>query len=591
MSSNTRSYARVRIFTKTTTVLLDSEINSDLMAVTTKKDISGSGQSFSIVVSPRFLKQLADGPQATPTIHNLIQPYDLVEISLKVDETGYKVEMIGFVSRATVTLKVGDGGVPQRNLTIMGFGMDRALQMSKVFFNPYAFNESMRGAGGIYYYTTPEAQKIFQSRNVVDFAKALVNMAFDNSLNKSNQSPFFGITFGNSNDNSGLTDSNQVQGLKMQNLVDFQGGMSTVFNTNTINNTNFLTEMYAGPERNLWDLLMMYTDPPFHECFIDLRRNGTYDYADTKYSSSTTVSKETQYNADVTHHPLTFDIDGAEKTHAVGKNGNQANVSPLVLYVRTTPFSPDTWGNLNQHTFSTADVIETELASSDENVFNYFITLPTFDSVISGIGAMPIIASCTWDDSLNLPKVPIYDRDSIAKFGLRRFPAEQTKFVDFISKDITGQFYQTGLPTTMTIAKPCATLARQLLRWYSFGEDFETGFISLKGRVGIGPNGATIGSRLVEYGPSGSPTGKEYYIEGITQNWQVGTPLSTSLTVTRGHYPANRFPKVTDLCKKLNLDQLRVGNSSVFFPIEPEDSSGPSMVSHGGSSTQERGPI
>ena len=137
------------------------------------------------------------------------------------------------------------------------------------------------------------------------------------------------------------------------------------------------------------------------------------------------------------------------------------------------------------------------------------------------------------------------------------------------------EFCARAFPNDMKVIKATSTMTRQLFRWYAYGEEFETGTISCKGRVGIGPKGASIGSRLVECFPDGSPTGKEYYIEGVAQDWVAGAPLKTNITVTRGHFPNARFEKIKALEAKLGVQQN--GNGNLFYPME-EDSYTPPAI-------------
>jgi hypothetical protein len=157
---------------------------------------------------------------------------------------------------------------------------------------------------------------------------------------------------------------------------------------------------------------------------------------------------------------------------------------------------------------------------------------------------------------------------SMTTYGIRRFPYTTTKYVEFI--------YATDNQKSSILQKQAA-LARELFRWFSFGELFESGTITLKGRVGIDYNGATMGSRLVEYSTNGSATGKEYYIEGVMQEWVLGQPLKTTLSVTRGHFPTKafyikgvqypgRFYLVQQQEKNLALDQT---NNGQFFENIP----------------------
>ena len=112
--------------------------------------------------------------------------------------------------------------------------------------------------------------------------------------------------------------------------------------------------------------------------------------------------------------------------------------APLVFYLRTTPFSPNSWNNLNSHHLLTTDIMVQNTATSEENIYNYYIVICTNDAVIAGTPQLAATAFTSYDPILGRPKVPIYDTESTLKYGLRQFPIQQTKYVDFISEDVGG---------------------------------------------------------------------------------------------------------------------------------------------------------
>jgi hypothetical protein len=599
MGTNQRSHARLRFFTREETIVTDSETDNAILGVTTQKKLGDNTHSFVITLSPRIAKSQIIGLN-TSYISGIIKPYDLVEISFKTGDEDYKVEMIGFVSSASISLEVDtQSGVPSRVFTVQGFGMARFLFNCKLFFNPYALysnEEAFNGIGGGVYFFTEKAKHILNSKNVSEFIKNFLGLAFTNSFDGVNNSPFFSMIFGP----RGLvtrkpgTTVKETQGLKIHNIVDMQGGITTQFTENKIMNPYFLTELSAGPVRSIWDIIFTYADPPFHECFIDLRKPQEYFYPTEDYGR---VLSPTEGHGPLEHSESSSgefieqslgretkfvnNVLEVEKTHSLGA---EPAFPPLVLYVRTTPFSPDTWNKLSYHVFNTSDIINSQLSTSEENIHNYYNLMCAHDSPFMGNMQLAALAASTMDSVLHRGRCPIYDTESILKYGIRPFPADTTKFVTFIYPNINGTHLE-AKPNSIDVIKPLATLCRQLLRWHAYGEDFEAGTIVLKGRVGIGPTGASIGSRLIECTPEGSRTGKEFYIEGVTQNWTIGAPLVTQLTVTRGHFPYNyvdetdpqkiqdgRFKRVDNLCSQLRLSQNNFGNENLFFPVEPIDS-------------------
>jgi hypothetical protein len=254
--------------------------------------------------------------------------------------------------------------------------------------------------------------------------------------------------------------------------------------------------------------------------------------------------------------------------------------------MRTTPFSEGTngWDGLNAHYFLSTDVINQSVAFSEQNVYNYFDVLCERQSFTLGELQLAYVSEDGKStDSLGnvISRFPIQDQSSIDRFGIKRFPYHTTKYVEFVNSSNTLFGPSGRAETNFLPLKQIRTLARQLFRWFSFGELFETGIISLKGRVGVGKNGITMGSRLVEVSPNGKPTGKQYYIESVLQEFSLGSPLKTTVSVTRGHFPHDwvgnspnsrgkgRFTLVREKEIELNLEQTR--NSEFFVPVDFRD--------------------
>lgn len=556
---NLRTHARISILTKDSKLTFDT-LNRDVIQVKTSKDISNSSGVFAIILSARVAKSQVTA-LGTSYIPDLIKPYDLVQIEFKTDG-GYKTEMIGYVARASLSLKVEqNSGAPERALIIEGFDLTKAIQNYKIFFNPYVTdNDWSEVFGGLVMYGAEKGKEIFRSKNAADFIKAFLKQAFLNTYrthDPKRRSPYYGFIFGKNTDSAstgleGTSPATQLTsisydktvGVKLNDLIDFEGGISTDFKGNTMIDPYILLGLGAGVEISLWDVVKSYSDPPFHECFIDLRRPN-FEYSVGGVTKSMTV-------------------EDAESTHRIPPETGKFE-SPYVYYMRTTPFGKNSWNKLNRHEFYTSDVISQDTSTSEDNIFNYYQVICERENVLVGSVQLAALSAITHDAALGRPLIPIFDVPSIKNYGFKRFPGDKTKYVEFISNmpdkkealDANSYF----------ILKAQATLARELFRWYSFGEDFEDGTLVLKGRVGVGVDGVTIGSKLVECRPNGRPTGKEFYIEGVSQNWSFGKGLVTSLSVTRGHYPEDyedavtgkkldgRNTKVAKREKELGLDQ------------------------------------
>lgn len=555
--NNSRSYARLTFNTSTGNTIVIDDANDCILSVVTCKEISNPNGTFSITLSPRIAKQLALS-RGSLSISDVINPYDLVQIEFKVDDTGYHTEMIGLVSRAAVSLKLGENGAPQRVIKIDGFDMGAALKNFKIFFSPFVTSADLTEYAGEIYFGKDE--KIFAGKNPAQFIRTFINLACGGAGSPGPGQVFYPLTFNN--------------GLKIPNYIDFNSGLATEFTQHTILDPFFLTNIQANTEQSVYDIVKAYSDIPYHEVFMDLRRPGV-DATGKNWS-----------------------VEEAEKTHklnplSVDTRGNVINVDiqevtnqqPYVFNMRTTPFSQGStgWDALNHHDFLTSDVLAQDVATSEQNIYNYYDVVCERQSF--ALGDLQLAYVSEGGQSTNaagekISRFPIQDQDSINKYGIKRFPYHTTKFVEFVASVNTVQKQGQKVYSNLLPIQQIRTLARQLFRWFSFGEMFETGTIILRGRVGVGPKGITMGSRLREAAPGGGLTGKEYYIESVMQEFMLGATLRTTAAVTRGHFPydwtdqsgathAGRFTEVKIAEDQYNLTQA--DNANFFNPIDDED--------------------
>lgn len=567
--NNLRSYARLTFSTSTGNSLVIDDANDCILAVTTCKEISNPNGVFSIILSPRIAKQLTVN-RGSLLISDLIRPYDLVQIEFKVDGTGYHTEMVGLVTRAAVSLSIGEDGKPQRVIKIDGFDFGMALKNFKIYFSPFITSRDLRQFGGQLYFG--KNNKIFRSNNPKEFIQNFVNLSVAGAGTPGPGQIFYPLTFNN--------------GLKLTDYMDFYTNISTAFDEHRLVDPFILTNIQANVEQSVYDIVKFYSDLPYHEVFMDLRRPG----------KDSTGRVWTLEEAEATHklNPLTNQSSFSSTSPTSGPGGQsitpKTGYQPYVFTMRTSPFSEgmDSWDGLSSHTYSPTDIIDIDVSTSEQNVFNYFDVVCERQSFALGDNQEAYVSeqAITKDPVTgnDIIRFPIQDQDSVNRFGIKRFPYHNTKYVTFIQsanhKKTKGK--STFPQDNLFPLKQIRSLARQLFRWFSFGETFESGVVSFKGRVGVGPSGLTMGSRLVELGPNSTPTGKEYYIESVMQEFRLGSPLKSTASVTRGHYPKDwtdptnpnktlqgRFSKVKQTEIALHIDQQR--NSQYFNPIDDGD--------------------
>lgn len=554
--SNLRSYANLIFKTKSAGFFsMNSVANQDILSVTTHKDISSPMGNFTILLSPRVAKNLGLS-RGTVYISDILKPFDLVQMQFKTN-SNYKTEMIGLISRATVTLTINPAdGKPIRALRIDGFDFGKVLQAFKMFFNPFVKTPSGQEFAGIFYFG--KDHEIFNNPGSTSATPAqFISNFLTYCFNKvTPDGPFYPLTW--------------PGGTSLINYVDFVSGIDTVFRDYTMSDPFILLGLGAGVETSVYDIVKAYSDPPFHEVFMDLRR--AENQSDPKSIQQAESTHTINPKSSLTYGPY------QNQDNFSNENILNSQQQPYVFNMRTTPFSQTNWSSVSQHRFLQTDLMHQDTAESEDNIFNYYVVVCERENFVQGNIQ---VAQLAWETGGNngTPKIPIFDNKkltfntgvqyppSMDTYGIRRFPISTTKYVEFI-KSTDHQNNE--------IIKKQASLARELFRWFSFGELFESGTITLKGRVGIGFDGATIGSRLVEIDPTQKPTGKEYYIEGVLQEWNIGQPFKTTLSVSRGHFPNRTFIKdgvqypgrfTLVQAQEINLGIDQQNNSTLFEDI------------------------
>lgn len=563
--------------------------SATILGVSTAKNLSNSSGVFSIDLSPRIIKS-QNINLGTTYLPAIIKPFTLVQIDFKVDDSGYHTEMIGFVTRATVKTTIQDDGTPARVFHIEGCDMTRAMQTYMMYFNPYVYQAGQYNLNGLLYSQSKEGRKIFGPRNPRDFVLEFLNIALNgvSGTGAGQAQPYFGFYFNPVFRGFANPAQQYVQsGIRVDSLIDFKSAISTEFVNMQMTDPFIILEMAAGGQKSLWDIMKSYSDPPFHEAFIDLRRPTSSNVPGP--NGAPNLYDPAVQSAERSHNLANIKSTNLNSVNSTSQSNPQtldtSSQQPYMYYMRTSPFSSKNWYNLNVHYFSTADILASDVSTSEENIFNYYEVICERENVMPD--KYQLWALSSKDSNINysfpgtsIPRIPIFDYQSILTYGLRKFPSAVTKYVDFVNNNSLSNQPSVGDTNKSIVAQ--ATLIRELFRWFSFGEDFESGTITLKGRIGIGPWGMTMGSRLVELHPgrgSVQPTGKEYYIESVAQAFELGKPLITTMGVTRGHYPADytdkltgsrmigRFNKVRQMERFMKLDQNSDPNQQLFYNI------------------------
>lgn len=173
------------------------------------------------------------------------------------------------------------------------------------------------------------------------------------------------------------------------------------------------------------------------------------------------------------------------------------NDRPTIIF-RPTPFNKDNWNSLQCVTIKDSDIINENLGRSDlETYVVYKVKAETFGGDTDILGYLPY-----WYP-------PYY-----TKYGITRLEV-YSKYLEYNGDDLS------------TIQDKM----KDIFNWNIKNNYMENGTITVKGL-----NCYKVGTRVKI-----ASTGMEYYCEGVTHNFNFGTGWTTTLSLTRGLEPNDRF--------------------------------------------------
>lgn len=173
------------------------------------------------------------------------------------------------------------------------------------------------------------------------------------------------------------------------------------------------------------------------------------------------------------------------------------NDRPTIIF-RPTPFNKDNWNSLQSVTIKDVDIINENLGRSDlETYVVYKVKAETFGGDTDILGYLPY-----WYP-------PYY-----TKYGITRLEV-YSKYLEYNGDDLS------------TIQDKM----KDIFNWNIKNNYMENGTITVKGL-----NCYKVGTRVKI-----ASTGMEYYCEGVTHNFNFGTGWTTTLSLTRGLEPNDRF--------------------------------------------------
>ena len=188
------------------------------------------------------------------------------------------------------------------------------------------------------------------------------------------------------------------------------------------------------------------------------------------------------------------------------------NKRPTLVF-RPTPFNEEDWVKLLRITIKDNDIIQENIGQSDLETYTvYKVTSETFASDTADLGYLPI-----W--------YPAY----YTKYGLTRLDVK-SKYINYESGDDTNTQKANVLSKTVDI-----------FNWNILNNSMKNGTLVVKGS-----NQYIVGSRIITEADN-----MEYYVESVSHSFTNFTGWTTTLQVTRGIEPQNRFKAPWGLWQQL----------------------------------------
>jgi hypothetical protein len=230
---------------------------------------------------------------------------------------------------------------------------------------------------------------------------------------------------------------------------------------------------YLMPQGTVWEMAQEWSDPMFHELFVDT------------LPPFPEVNLANEFGLDDTLFTVVF-RDRPFPSIEDGPNDETGQDSA--------------WFSLPMHIIPRQAVANAEVGRAGMERFNAFFVAPQIAQEAVGAGAIDLYA-------------PLWSPDDILRHGLRRF--------DVKSK------YTSPKAELLTLSSRLRTRVRD---WYCINPYLLSGTIAL----GIGMPNIHIGNRIRIPGTQGPDFDETYYVESVSNRWQFGPGMRTEMGVTRG---------------------------------------------------------
>jgi hypothetical protein len=245
-------------------------------------------------------------------------------------------------------------------------------------------------------------------------------------------------------------------------------------------------------EGAVWNLMERASPKPFTELFIDVREKdeawnaeGMNRVVNETIEQASDASKEI-YPKDSGWYPAERFNFGQDK-------------SAVMVALRNTPFDKELWVQLYAHELDAVDVLSEDLSLSDDEHYNLFWAGTT----INPLGL-----------SLKEVSPPLWNEVDVKRYGISPLEVE----IEGLSMTPTNAQHPTLLEGMSK------AFSAKLKAWFENNHRYLNGSMQVRGKGSY-----KIGQRLIREGIN-----REFYIEGVTQQFNVYTSFESTLMLTRG---------------------------------------------------------
>lgn len=438
--------------------------------------------------------------QAAETLFKKLVDDDWIDIVFYKKSEPYHV-LRGLIDEVRRTRNVGGTGATTETFTITGRDFGKVWEQTPIWFSPFANDFVTQAVSTQIFDGVPE---IYGSPGAAPITFLRDFMEKFSSLGGVNWAPPLGIP--------GLTETTFTGNVNF--CEKFVGeGSSIYFQNKPMRNQYNANGM--NPQGMAWQLAREYSDPMFTEMYVDLLPpTGPYSpeiglgmSMPSYYSKMTVVLRDKPfYTLPTSTVPL-----------------------PLIPY----------WEKVPIHNVTRQEITTDDVGRSGFERYNAIFVAPKLHQEAMASHALYVMA-------------PLMDKESVKRHGLRRLDIQSN-----VVPDPTNRL-DWGGPDISKLADYQRNLMRD---WYCMNPYFLSGTIS----IGHARPDIKIGNRLripgrIDANPLKTEGEENYYIENVTQNWQAGQGLKTSVGVTRGWVGTDTEYKValTLVAKRYKLPPMAV---------------------------------